>query len=120
MDGLNRVLRHAGAKPTPTSSKGMIIPASALPDWIEVGATVCYVSKSNSSMTHHVKVKAIEERKQTVLVVFEMDKKVWKRVPFSEINKLGDGSLRPLWKPEPVLMSCPQRPADHDKPEDED
>merc|ERR1719440_1160042 len=71
-------------------------------------------------MTHHVIVKQIEERKQTALVVFEMDKKVWKRVPFQEISKIGEGALRPLWKPEPMMTTVPQRPADFEKKEDDE
>eukprot|EP00929_Paragymnodinium_shiwhaense_P090394 TRINITY_DN50583_c0_g1_i3.p1 TRINITY_DN50583_c0_g1~~TRINITY_DN50583_c0_g1_i3.p1 ORF type:complete len:178 (+),score=49.43 TRINITY_DN50583_c0_g1_i3:110-643(+) len=46
-----------------------------------------------------------------VLVVFESNQKVWKRIPFSEISKLGDGSLRPLWKPEPVMSTVPSKPS---------
>lgn len=95
----------------------MTIPAAALPDWVEVGMRLCYVSKSNANVTHHVKVKQIEERKQTVLVVFEMDKKVWKRVPFSEISRVGEGSLRPLWKPEPIMSTVPERPANFEREE---
>merc|ERR1712187_873310 len=57
----------------------------------------------------------IEERKQTVLIIFEHDKKIWKRVPFNEISRMGDGTLRPLWKPDPVVASCPSRPTDFEK-----
>eukprot|EP00928_Gymnodinium_smaydae_P099623 TRINITY_DN9561_c0_g1_i2.p1 TRINITY_DN9561_c0_g1~~TRINITY_DN9561_c0_g1_i2.p1 ORF type:complete len:244 (-),score=56.66 TRINITY_DN9561_c0_g1_i2:155-799(-) len=112
MESINRALRLNPHRSSHTADK-LRLPAASLPDWVEVGHVLCYVSRSNNSVTHHVKVQKIEERKQTVLVTFEMDKKVWKRVPFSEISRLGDGSLRPMWKPEPTVASCsrPEGPA---------
>eukprot|EP00929_Paragymnodinium_shiwhaense_P090393 TRINITY_DN50583_c0_g1_i1.p1 TRINITY_DN50583_c0_g1~~TRINITY_DN50583_c0_g1_i1.p1 ORF type:complete len:188 (+),score=48.96 TRINITY_DN50583_c0_g1_i1:110-673(+) len=110
MDSINRALRVSQRSAATTVSR-MQMTAAMLPNWIEVGHTVCYVSKSSAGMTHHVKISKIEERKQTVLVVFESNQKVWKRIPFSEISKLGDGSLRPLWKPEPVMSTVPSKPS---------
>eukprot|EP00927_Polykrikos_kofoidii_P050573 TRINITY_DN44468_c0_g1_i1.p1 TRINITY_DN44468_c0_g1~~TRINITY_DN44468_c0_g1_i1.p1 ORF type:complete len:207 (-),score=40.06 TRINITY_DN44468_c0_g1_i1:96-716(-) len=110
MESINRALRLNAHRSSATAAR-LTLPASALPDWVEVGHRLCYISRTNKNVTHYVKVSKIEERKQTVLVVFEMDKRVWKRVPFAEISKAGDGSLRPLWKPEPSVASCPSRPA---------
>lgn len=110
------MLRQAGHRASSHTSK-LTLPAAALPDWVEVGHRLCYVSKTNSNVSHHVQVKKIEERRQTVLVTFEMDKKIWKRVPFSEISRMGDGSLRPLWKPEPSVATVPKKPTDFKKAE---
>jgi len=68
-----------------------------LPEWLKPGSRCCYVSKSSGS-THSVKVKKIDERQQAVTIVFEQDPRTWKKVPFSECSKLGDGTLRPVWK----------------------
>eukprot|EP00933_Yihiella_yeosuensis_P054186 TRINITY_DN52576_c0_g1_i1.p1 TRINITY_DN52576_c0_g1~~TRINITY_DN52576_c0_g1_i1.p1 ORF type:complete len:181 (-),score=22.98 TRINITY_DN52576_c0_g1_i1:85-555(-) len=112
LNGLNKVLRLGGAAPKVTSAQATIIPASALPEWVKVGSMSCYVSQSNGE-THTVKIKTIEERKQTVLIVFEADKRIWKRVPFSGISKTGDGMLRPVWKaPAVAAPGCAPRPVD--------
>lgn len=116
MDRLNRVLRQAGRRATTPAAK-LTLPAAALPEWVEVGHRLCYVSKNNSSVPHHVTVKKIEERKQTVLVTFDVDKKIWKRVPFEDISKMGDGALRPVWKPGTAVASVPKKPADFAKVE---
>merc|ERR1719215_2089163 len=83
----------------------MHIPAAALPDWIQVGATCVYTSKSRGD-SHRVKIKSIEERKQTILFTFEQDKRIWKRVAFQEISRTGDSVLRPVWKEAPQVASC--------------
>eukprot|EP00971_Amphidinium_carterae_P323714 6433295-Amphidinium_carterae.2 len=92
--------------------------AKVLPDWVQENARMCYVSRSNGE-THHVLVKKIEQRlscnlsamwswhwfrmvadiarHKMVLIVFEKDKKIWKRVPFKDIALLGDSVLKPLW-----------------------
>mmetsp|Transcript_93919 Transcript_93919/g.265658 ORF Transcript_93919/g.265658 Transcript_93919/m.265658 type:complete len:222 (+) Transcript_93919:47-712(+) len=120
MEAINRVLRKPHLRQSGASSSSRLtIPAASLPSWVEVGHTVCYVSKTNSSVTHHVKIQKIEERQQSVLIRFEIDKKVWKRVPFSEISKLGDGSLRPLWKPEPAVSTVPERPKEFEQAKDD-
>mmetsp|Transcript_1785 Transcript_1785/g.5262 ORF Transcript_1785/g.5262 Transcript_1785/m.5262 type:complete len:186 (-) Transcript_1785:197-754(-) len=103
---LNKVLRLSGGMgSTGGSAAKMTIPAGALPDWLKVGAVCVYMSQSRGD-SHRVKIKAIEERKQTVLFTFEQDKRVWKRVPFSEIRKTGDGALRPVWKETPQIATC--------------
>lgn len=111
MDSVNRLLRLNSQRGERRDA--MKITAKMLPEWIEVGNRLLYASKSNPSNSQHVKVTKIEEARQAVLVVFEVNKKIWKRVPFAEISKFGDGSLRPLWKKseaEQPMLSCPERP----------
>lgn len=93
---LNSVLRSNHLRTSAKERSGLSVGAQ-LPDWVERGTSLVYVSKSNNSH-HTVKVKAIEERKQTVVIVFESDRRIWKRVPFAHISKIGDSVLQPLWK----------------------
>ncbi|CAJ1451038.1 unnamed protein product [Effrenium voratum] len=80
-----------------------------LPDWCEKGTNLVYISKSNGQ-AHTVQVEKIEERQQMVVIRFDSNRKVWKRVPFIEVRKFGDGTLRPLWKKTEVA-TVPQKPA---------
>merc|ERR1712176_1441968 len=48
----------------------------------------------------------IEENRQTVTIFFEQDKKVWKKVPFAECTKTGEGTLRPVWKAAKPVATC--------------
>mmetsp|Transcript_124840 Transcript_124840/g.249293 ORF Transcript_124840/g.249293 Transcript_124840/m.249293 type:complete len:166 (+) Transcript_124840:84-581(+) len=113
--GVNRVLRssHLSKK----ESKGQVV--HVLPDWVKVNSRLCYVSRSNGQV-HHVLVKKIEERHQMVLIVFERDRKSWKRVPFSEIPRVGDGALRPLWKQSVQPQTVSNRPTDYVELDDND
>ncbi|CAE8597652.1 unnamed protein product [Polarella glacialis] len=95
MQAINRVLRQHKAPP-PGSSHRSSIPVQ-LPNWCTPETSCVYISKSNGQ-AHNVKVEKCEDRHQTVLVRFEADRKVWKRVPYVEVKKFGDGTLRPLWK----------------------
>mmetsp|Transcript_34055 Transcript_34055/g.90738 ORF Transcript_34055/g.90738 Transcript_34055/m.90738 type:complete len:157 (-) Transcript_34055:189-659(-) len=90
--GVNRALRISHVKQTETKSMVQV-----LPDWVKLNARLCYVSRRNGQ-SHHVFVKKIEQRRKVVLITFEQDPKVWKRIAFNDIKKLGDGALRPLWK----------------------
>mmetsp|Transcript_22738 Transcript_22738/g.51912 ORF Transcript_22738/g.51912 Transcript_22738/m.51912 type:complete len:164 (-) Transcript_22738:115-606(-) len=105
--GVNRALRisHVKRKETPSA-------VHVLPDWVQENARMCYVSRSNGE-THHVLVKKIEQRHKMVLIVFEKDKKIWKRVPFKDIALLGDSVLKPLWKQNAVAATVPAKPADY-------
>eukprot|EP00931_Biecheleriopsis_adriatica_P061678 TRINITY_DN3709_c0_g1_i2.p1 TRINITY_DN3709_c0_g1~~TRINITY_DN3709_c0_g1_i2.p1 ORF type:complete len:168 (-),score=45.39 TRINITY_DN3709_c0_g1_i2:98-601(-) len=116
MQAINRVLR-AQAPPQRGSTK-MTIPV-VLPDWCEKGTSLVYISKSNGA-AHTVKVEKIEERQQMVVIRFESDRKIWKRVPFMEVKRFGDGTLRPLWKKTEVA-TVPSRPANFvDNDDDEE
>jgi len=105
---LNRVLRNqvrvqggfGAAPPLPT----------VLPHWVEKGTNLVYISKTKGD-AHSVRVEKIEDRKQMVVIRFEQDHRIWKRVPFAEIRKFGDGTLRPLWKKSEVA-TVPQKPKD--------
>ncbi|CAE7664096.1 unnamed protein product [Symbiodinium pilosum] len=46
-----------------------------------------------------------------VVIRFDSNRKIWKRVPFVEVRKFGDGTLRPLWKKTEVA-TVPERPKD--------
>lgn len=91
---LNSVLRSNHLRTSAKERNGL---SARLPDWVEKGTSLVYVSRSNNSH-HTVKVKAIEERKQAVVIVFESDKRIWKRIPFSQISTFGESLLQPLWK----------------------
>mmetsp|Transcript_12283 Transcript_12283/g.28720 ORF Transcript_12283/g.28720 Transcript_12283/m.28720 type:complete len:172 (-) Transcript_12283:31-546(-) len=104
--GVNRALRISGGKRKETESS-----VHVLPDWVQENARLVYVSRSNGE-SHHVLVKKIEQRHKMVFIVFEKDKKVWKRVPFKEITMMGDGALKPLWKQNIVAATVPEKPAD--------
>lgn len=95
---LNNVLRTRTGQENRFAAEGKAarIPAAALPEWLRTGARCCYVSKSTGGM-HKVKVQKVDEKQQTVTVVFEQDQKNGKKVPFSECSKLGDGTLRPVF-----------------------
>merc|ERR1740123_594017 len=108
MNAINRVLRNQSRAPTYNNSLPKSRVLLPLPDWVEKGTSLVYISKSNGA-AHSVRVDKIEDRKQTVLIRFEADHKVWKRVPFAEIKKFGDGTLRPLWKKTEVA-TVPMRP----------
>jgi len=110
---VNRALRISHLKERKTPAV-----VHTLPDWVQVNARLCYVSKRDGQ-SHHVFVKKIEQRQQMVLIFFENDRRVWKRVPFAEVNKLGDGTLKPLWK-RTQAATVPQRPKDFVVIEDED
>lgn len=86
-----------------------------MPEWLKPGSRCCYVSKSSGS-THNVKVKKIDERQQAVTIVFEQDPRTWKKVPFSECSKLGDGTLRPVWKASSQVSSCAGPPETSERP----
>mmetsp|Transcript_19452 Transcript_19452/g.35262 ORF Transcript_19452/g.35262 Transcript_19452/m.35262 type:complete len:171 (+) Transcript_19452:61-573(+) len=105
--GVNRALRisHVKRKETPSA-------VHVLPDWVQENARLAYVSRSNGE-THHVLVKKIEQRHKMVLIVFEQDKKIWKRVPFKDITLLGDGALKPLWKQNAVTATVQSKPSDY-------
>ncbi|CAJ1328483.1 unnamed protein product [Effrenium voratum] len=105
MQAINRVLRQNAR---PSSSSRSAIPI-VLPDWCEKGTNLVYISKSNGQ-AHTVQVEKIEERQQMVVIRFDSNRKVWKRVPFIEVRKFGDGTLRPLWKKTEVA-TVPQKPA---------
>jgi len=113
MDRLNRVLR-AQVRPQSIAAG---LTAVKLPDWCEQGASLVYISRSNGQ-AHNVVVSACEERKQTVLIKFEADRRIWKRVPYTEVKKFGDGTLRPLWKKMEVA-TVPSKPSDYVEAEDE-
>lgn len=81
-----------------------------LPDWVAIGTNLDYISRSRGDV-HSVRVEKIEDRKQMVVIRFTADRKVWKRVPFAEIKKSGDGTLRPLWK-KTEIATVPRKPAD--------
>eukprot|EP00928_Gymnodinium_smaydae_P037268 TRINITY_DN258_c1_g1_i1.p1 TRINITY_DN258_c1_g1~~TRINITY_DN258_c1_g1_i1.p1 ORF type:complete len:658 (+),score=161.50 TRINITY_DN258_c1_g1_i1:78-1976(+) len=87
-------LPPAKPAPAPAAEGGAEDPGPALPEWIGVGQKLEYVNKASNGMTMDVQVEKVEEKKKTVLVTFEKDKKVTKRVPFSEIDASGDGTLR--------------------------
>mmetsp|Transcript_30137 Transcript_30137/g.81612 ORF Transcript_30137/g.81612 Transcript_30137/m.81612 type:complete len:340 (-) Transcript_30137:90-1109(-) len=108
MDGLNRVLRNQ-LRGTTQHSYLPSLPI-ILPDWVEVGSTLVYISRSKGD-AHSVNVAAIDKRKQMVRIRFESDRRVWKLVPFNEIKKFGDGTLRPLWKKTEVA-TVPKKPKD--------
>ena len=55
---------------------------------VTVGSSLNYVSKSNGSI-HAVTVEKIEEQMFMVMIRFEEDRKVWKRVPYGEVDPLG-------------------------------
>mmetsp|Transcript_82160 Transcript_82160/g.190787 ORF Transcript_82160/g.190787 Transcript_82160/m.190787 type:complete len:236 (+) Transcript_82160:76-783(+) len=96
---LNNILRMKRGQESAVAaeSQHVRIPASSLPQWLKLGAKCCYMSKTTGGM-HTVKVQKIDERQQMVTVVFEQDKKNGKKVPFAECSKMGDGTLRPVWK----------------------
>mmetsp|Transcript_61714 Transcript_61714/g.191124 ORF Transcript_61714/g.191124 Transcript_61714/m.191124 type:complete len:263 (-) Transcript_61714:10-798(-) len=96
---LNNILRMNRGQESSfaAESQHVKIPASALPQWLKPASRCCYVSKTTGAM-HNVKVQKIDERSQTVTVVFEADAKNGKKVPFAECSKMGDGTLRPVWK----------------------
>ena len=77
-----------------------------------------YISKSNGQ-AHTVTVEKIEERQQMVVIRFDSNRKVWKRIPFVEVRKFGDGTLRPLWKKTEV-STVPERPKNFVDVEDND
>ncbi|CAK8995380.1 unnamed protein product [Durusdinium trenchii] len=104
MQAINRVLRQ-GVRPSSSSRSAIPI---VLPDWCEKGTSLVYISKSNGQ-AHTVTVEKIEERQQMVVIRFDSNRKVWKRVPFMEVRKFGDGTLRPLWKKTEV-STVPERP----------
>mmetsp|Transcript_12096 Transcript_12096/g.37852 ORF Transcript_12096/g.37852 Transcript_12096/m.37852 type:complete len:161 (-) Transcript_12096:194-676(-) len=114
--GVNRALRISHLPKTET--KSLVQP---LPEWVKVNARLCYVSKSNGQ-SHHVLVKKVEERQKMVVIIFEQNRKTWKRVPFSEIAKLGDGTLRPLWKQSaaPTVANKPRDYIEIDDAEEEE
>lgn len=117
MNAINRVLRNQSRAPSfPNRAARVALP---LPDWVEKGTTLVYISKSKGD-AHSVRVEKIEDRKQCVVIRFEADHRVWKRVPFAEIKKFGDGTLRPLWKKTEVA-TVPERPKDFvDVPDESD
>merc|ERR1719237_372743 len=106
MDRLNRVLRAQVRQPSGPSS----LIAVKLPDWCAQGCSLVYISRSNGQ-AHNVHVEKCEERKQMVLIRFESDRRIWKRVPYTEVKKFGDGILRPLWKKSEV-PTVPLKPVD--------
>mmetsp|Transcript_83095 Transcript_83095/g.164842 ORF Transcript_83095/g.164842 Transcript_83095/m.164842 type:complete len:262 (-) Transcript_83095:37-822(-) len=122
MTGLNRdLLRLNRALRLRSGQESQFAPATkrqaaSLPEWLKPGSRCCYVSKSSGS-THSVKVKKIDERQQAVTIFFEQDPRTWKKVPFSECSKLGDGTLRPVWKGSAQVSTCagpsqaPERPS---------
>ncbi|CAL1137667.1 unnamed protein product [Cladocopium goreaui] len=114
MQAINRVLRQ-GVRPS--SSSRSTIPI-VLPDWCEKGTSLVYISKSNGQ-AHTVTVEKIEERQQMVVIRFDSNRKVWKRVPFVEVRKFGDGTLRPLWKKTEV-STVPERPKNYVDVDDSD
>mmetsp|Transcript_22729 Transcript_22729/g.34131 ORF Transcript_22729/g.34131 Transcript_22729/m.34131 type:complete len:178 (-) Transcript_22729:133-666(-) len=103
LNNLNKVLR-LGGQTGKAPSGGSTIPTAALPEWLKEGAVCIYTSQSRGD-SHRVKVKALEERKQTVLFTFEADKRVWKRVSYMEA-KGGSGALRPAWKENLQVAGC--------------
>lgn len=112
--GLNRALRLRSGQ------ESQVAPATrrqaaSLPEWLKPSSRCCYVSKSNGS-THSVKVKKIDERQQAVTIVFEQDPRTWKKVPFSECSKLGDGTLRPVWKGSSQVSTCAGPPKASERP----
>lgn len=84
------------------------IPASTLPEWLRLGARCCYVSSSGGM--HNVRVQKVDEAKQTVIIIFEEDPRNGKKVPFAEITKSGDGTLRPVWKASQQAATCAPPP----------
>jgi len=128
--GLNRALSFSRA---PLGQQAKVSkPAAALPSWVKKGNTLVYLSKSKRGGSHRVIVKAVEEPKQAVLIFFEQDQKVWKRVPFSEISCMEDSTLRPVWKqaqpaaqgPQPMVaapaVGCENKSANVDVLDDDD
>lgn len=118
MDRLNRVLANQWRAGQAQSSYPRSTVPLVLPDWVEDGANLVYISKSKGD-AHQVTVAGIDKRKQMVKIRFESDRRVWKLVPFIEIKKFGDGTLRPLWKKTEVA-TVPMKPKDFVEPEEED
>eukprot|EP00438_Fugacium_kawagutii_P036343 Skav232456 [mRNA] locus=scaffold75:39528:44275:- [translate_table: standard] len=114
MQAINRVLRQ-GVRPSSSSRSAIPI---VLPDWCEKGTSLVYISKSNGQ-AHTVTVEKIEDRQQMVVIRFDSNRKVWKRVPFIEVRKFGDGTLRPLWKKTEVA-TVPERPKNFVEVDDND
>jgi len=114
---LNRTLRLGPGRTGQENHKAgeIRIPASALPSWLETGAKCCYVSKTRGD-THSVKVLKIDSKQQTVTIVFEQDRRTWKKVPFSECAKTGDGTLRPVWKAPEQVATCSGPPSQSSAP----
>merc|ERR1719502_961877 len=54
-----------------------------------------------------------------VVIRFEADRKIWKRVPYMEVKRFGDGTLRPLWKKTEVA-TVPSRPSNFVDIEDDE
>lgn len=109
---LNSVLRLRRGQETQKAAgiSHARIPAAALPEWLKAGTRCCYVSKTRGD-THSVKVQKIDDRHQTVTIFFEQNRQIWKKVPFSECTKTGDGTLRPVWKAPPQVATCAGPPA---------
>mmetsp|Transcript_60072 Transcript_60072/g.143096 ORF Transcript_60072/g.143096 Transcript_60072/m.143096 type:complete len:837 (+) Transcript_60072:73-2583(+) len=91
--GVNRVLRNFSAPAAVSAPKA----AGKLPSWVKLDSVVTYISKSRGD-GHHVRVEKIDDKQQVVTIRFEEDRRVWKKIPFSEVNEFDDSSLRPLWK----------------------